>query len=75
MPLIQISVVEGALSDQQKSQLISKVTEAALAVYGEGLRPHCWVIVNDVKSGQWGLGGQGLTTEAVKALMAAPSSG
>jgi len=75
MPLIQISVVEGALTDQQKSQLISKVTESVLAVYGEGLRPHTWVIVNDVKSGQWGLGGQGLTTEAVKALMAAPVAG
>ena len=72
MPLIQISVVEGALTNQQKSQIISNVTESVLAVYGEGLRPHTWVIVNDVKSGQWGLGGQGLTTEAVKALMAAP---
>lgn len=75
MPLIQISVVEGALTEQQKSQLISSVTESVLAVYGEGLRPHTWVIVNDIKSGQWGLGGQGLTTEAVKALMAAPVAG
>ena len=69
MPLFQIGVVEGALTDGQKSDLISKVTESVLSVYGEGLRPHTWVIVNDVKSGQWGLGGKGLTTEAVKWLM------
>jgi phenylpyruvate tautomerase PptA (4-oxalocrotonate tautomerase family) len=32
MPLIQISVVEGALSDQQKSQVIRRVTEAVLSL-------------------------------------------
>ena len=75
VPLVQISVVEGALTDSQKSQLISKVSEAVLSVYGEGLRPHTWVIVQDVRSGQWGLGGRGLTTEDVKGLMATPATG
>ncbi len=75
MPLIQVSVLQDALTDNQKSQLITNVTEAVLSVYGEGLRPHTWVIVQEVKSGQWGLGGRGLTTEDVKALMAAPATG
>jgi 4-oxalocrotonate tautomerase len=46
-----------------------------LSVYGEGLRPHTWVIVEDVTSGQWGIGGQCITAEAVKELMKAPVTG
>ena len=75
MPLIQVSVLQDALTDNQKSQLITNVTEAVISVYGEGLRPHTWVLVQEVKSGQWGLGGRGLTTEDVKALMGAPATG
>jgi 4-oxalocrotonate tautomerase len=71
MPLIQIKVVEGVLNEGEKSEMISKVTEAVLSVYGENLRPHTWVMVEDVPSGQWGLGGTGLTTETVKELRGA----
>jgi 4-oxalocrotonate tautomerase len=68
MPLVQIKVVEGVLTDEEKGQMIDKVTEAVLSVYGEGLRPHTWVMVEDVATGQWGLGGKGLTTADVQGL-------
>lgn len=68
MPLVQIKVVEGVLTDDEKSQMIDKVTEAVLSVYGEGLRPHTWVMIEDVANGQWGLGGKGLTTADVQGL-------
>ena len=51
--------------------MIRKVTEAVLSVYGENLRPYTWVMVEDVLSGQWGLGGTGLTTAAVQELRGA----
>jgi hypothetical protein len=34
----------------------------------DALRPYTVVILEDVRSDSWGLGGQGLTTEDVKAL-------
>lgn len=68
MPLVQIKVVEGVLTDDEKSQLIGRVTDAVLSVYGENLRPHTWVMVEDVANGQWGLGGKGLTTADVQGL-------
>jgi 4-oxalocrotonate tautomerase len=71
MPLVQIKVVEGVLTPDEKTQMISKVTDAVLSVYGEGLRPHTWVMVDDVAEGQWGLGGTGLTTAAVQDLRGA----
>jgi 4-oxalocrotonate tautomerase len=34
------------------------------------MRGVTWVIVEEVKSGQWGIGGNALTTEAVRTLAA-----
>jgi 4-oxalocrotonate tautomerase len=75
MPLIQISLIEGTLSNEQKQEMIEKVTDAVVSVEGEPLRPYCWVLLQEVKSGQWGVGGQGVTTEAIKALAAGEPAG
>lgn len=69
MPLIRATLMEGALSTEQKQALIRRITDATLSVYGESMRPYCWVIVEEITSGQWGAGGQVLTTSDVKALM------
>ncbi|MCK9623002.1 MAG: 4-oxalocrotonate tautomerase family protein [Methylobacter sp.] len=68
MPLVQIKGISGYLSLQQKQEIISKVTDAIVSVEGEGLRPVTWVIIEDVASGQWGVGGQAVTTEAIRAM-------
>ena len=41
-----------------------------VAIEGENMRPVTWVIVEEVKSGDWGIGGKPLTTADVKALAA-----
>jgi 4-oxalocrotonate tautomerase len=61
MPLVNIKGVGGYLTPDQRKELISKVTEAVLAVEGEGLRDVTWVIVEDVAPGAWGVGGRPVT--------------
>ncbi|MEE7625006.1 4-oxalocrotonate tautomerase family protein [Methylobacter sp. Wu8] len=68
MPLVQIKGISGYLSLQQKQEIISKVTDAIVSVEGEGLRPVTWVLIEDVASGQWGVGGQAVTTDAIRAM-------
>jgi 4-oxalocrotonate tautomerase len=68
MPLVQVKVIEGIFSDAQKRAMIEKVTDAMVSVEGENMRQVTWVTIEDVKSGEWGIGGKVLTTEAVKAL-------
>jgi 4-oxalocrotonate tautomerase len=41
-----------------------------VAVEGENMRSVTWVIVQEVGSGDWGVGGRPLTTEDVRALAA-----
>lgn len=69
MPLVQIKGIAGYLDIKQKQELIQRVTEAVIAVEGEGARPVTWVIVEDVPSGTWGVGGQPVTTEGFKELV------
>lgn len=73
MPLVQIKGVSGYLSLEQKQEIISKVTEAVLSVEGEALRPVTWVLIEDVPSGAWGVGGQPVYTEDLR-LMTGRSS-
>ncbi|MDR4469560.1 MAG: 4-oxalocrotonate tautomerase family protein [Nitrospira sp.] len=70
MPLAQLKGLSGFLSLEQKQELIRKVTDAIVSVEGEGVRPVTWVIVEDVPSGQWGVGGSPITTDALKQMAA-----
>lgn len=67
MPLVSIRVIEGVFTPEQKREMIERVTDAMVAVEGESMRPLTWVLVEEVRSGDWGVGGKGLTTEEVRA--------
>ena len=68
MPLIQVKVIEGVFTDAQKQEIIRKLTDAMVSIEGENTRPVTWVVVEEVKSGSWGMGGKALTTGDVKAM-------
>jgi 4-oxalocrotonate tautomerase len=68
MPLVNVKLIEGVFDDHQKKAIIEKLTDAMVEVEGENMRPVTWVVVEEVKSGDWAIGGQSLTTEAVHAL-------
>ena len=70
MPLVSVKLIEGVFTPEQKREMIGKLTEAIVEIEGESLRPVTWVVVEEVRSGDWGIGGQPLSTEAVKALAA-----
>jgi len=70
MPLIQVKLIEGVFSDEQKREMVRRLTDAMVSIEGENMRPVTWVVIEDVKSGQWGVGGNPLTTTDVKNLAA-----
>ena len=70
MPLVQVKVIEGVFTEAQKREIIHKLTDAMISIEGESMRSVTWVIVEEVKSGDWGIGGKALTTADVKALAA-----
>ncbi len=70
MPFINVKLVEGVFTAEQKQQVITRLTDAMVSVEGENMRAVTWVVVEEVKSGDWGIAGQSLTTEDVQALAA-----
>jgi 4-oxalocrotonate tautomerase len=77
MPLVNVRVIEGVFTDEQKREMIRRITDTMVEIEGESLRSVTWVLVEEVRSGDWGIGGDGLTSEDVKALQrsAAPVGG
>ncbi len=70
MPLIQVDVFEDELSQEQSKDLIDKITNVVTEITSEKLRDVTWVIVNEIKNGHWGVGGNPLGLDDVKKLMA-----
>lgn len=70
MPLIQVKLIEEVFTPAQKKEIITKLTNAMVEVEGENMRGVTWVIIEDVRSGEWGIGGNALTTADVRALAA-----
>ena len=70
MPLVQVKLIEGVFSQSQKQDIIKKLTDTMVSIEGENMRPVTWVVVEEVKSGEWGIGGKAMTTADVKALAA-----
>jgi 4-oxalocrotonate tautomerase len=48
--------------------MIRKVTDAMVDIEGETMRGVTWVRLYEVASGEWGIGGKGITTADVKAM-------
>jgi 4-oxalocrotonate tautomerase len=68
MPLITIKMFEGELSDSQTKDLIHKVTEAVIPFVGEKLRDNTWVLIEEIASGSWGIGGKAFGLKDVRAI-------
>ncbi len=75
MPLINVKLIEHVFSPHQKREIIEKLTETMVEIEGETMRGVTWVVVEEVASGDWGIGGNPLTTEDVKALQAGVPAG
>jgi 4-oxalocrotonate tautomerase len=70
MPYVNIKLIEGVFDSDQKREMIEKVTEAMVEIEGENMRGVTFVVVDETKSGDWGIGGRAMTAEAVRALAA-----
>ena len=74
MPLVNVKLIEGVFTSEQKQEMIRKLTDTMVSIEGENMRSVTWVVLEEVKSGDWGIGGNPLSTEDVKNLAAGKSA-
>lgn len=75
MPFINIKVLKGALSNEQKADMIKRVSETVAEIEAsphpkDNLVPHTWCIIDEVEFENWGIGGGQVTPELLKAVIA-----
>jgi 4-oxalocrotonate tautomerase len=73
MPFINVKLIEDVFTAEQKRRIVEELTDAMVAIEGESMRQVTWVVVEEVRSGDWGIAGRPLTTQDVRALAAAPA--
>jgi 4-oxalocrotonate tautomerase len=69
MPFVEVKVFEDELTKDQTKELVQRITDAVTTVTSEKLRDVTWVIVSEVKSGNWGVGGNALGLEDVRKII------
>ena len=73
MPLINVKMLEGVFTPTQKQDMIRKLTDTMVSIEGENMRSVTVVVLEEIKSGDWGIGGKSLMTQDAKALAAGKS--
>jgi 4-oxalocrotonate tautomerase len=71
MPLITVKLIEGVFNDSQKKKMVTDITDAMVAIEGETMRGVTWVVIEEVKGGNWAIGGKPLTAADVRTMQAA----
>lgn len=71
MPFTSITLIKQALSADQRQAMLQNVTDAIVAVVGEEKRGATWVVIEEsVNDGEWFVGGNSLTIDALQQLKA-----
>jgi 4-oxalocrotonate tautomerase len=68
MALIQVKLIKGVFTSPQKQEIVERLTDAMVAISGENMRQGIWCVIEEVADYEWGVGGQTLTADDVKAL-------
>lgn len=71
MPFVNVRTTRGLLSEQQKAELHTELTELLVRIEGQGdpdFRQYVLVLIEEHEAGSWSVAGQPLTEQAIQAL-------
>jgi 4-oxalocrotonate tautomerase family enzyme len=74
MPLINIKVLKGTLSNEKKADIIKRVSETVAEIEAspapkDNLVPYTWCLIEEVDFENWGIGGNQVTAEMLQAVI------
>ena len=75
MPFINIKVLKGTLSNEKKAEMIKRVSETVAEIEAspspkDHLVGYTWCVIEEVDFANWGVGGNQLSPEILKAVIA-----
>jgi len=69
VPLIEVNVFEDELTQDQTTALIHKLTDAVTTIVSPKIRDVVWVVVHEIKSGNWGAGGKPMGVDDIRKMI------
>jgi 4-oxalocrotonate tautomerase len=66
MPFVDIRLVKGVFTHDEKREMVERVSEALIGVEGEGLRQSTHVVITETPDGEWAIGGNPMTADSIK---------
>ncbi|MBC8456957.1 MAG: 4-oxalocrotonate tautomerase family protein [Deltaproteobacteria bacterium] len=74
LPFINIKVLKGTLSKEKKQEMIKRVSETVAEIEAspnpkDNLVPYTWCVIEEVDFENWGIGGNAVTPEMLKAIL------
>lgn len=70
MPLIDVHVMEGVFSDEEKARMIESVTRGFGEVAGQAMAEATSIRIHEVPAGSWGYAGKVFTLAQAQAMKA-----
>ena len=52
MPYVAVKLIKGVFDDNQKQEMLTRLTETMVDIEGEAMRPVTWVTIEEVASGE-----------------------
>lgn len=65
---MNIKLIEGVYSPEQEQEMIRRVTDIMVDLEGEHMHSVTMLVIEEVKGGDWGIGGKAFSSADVKAL-------
>ncbi len=60
MPIVSVKVIKDFFTEEQKTALLTELTDAFCRATIEAARPYVYVTIEEVPQGRWALGGRPL---------------
>ena len=70
MPFLNVKGIEGVFHAAREREVVKSLTEVLVSIEGEAMRPVTGCVLDEVHSGEWGIGSNAPTTAGVKNLAA-----
>ncbi|MFO7962426.1 MAG: tautomerase family protein [Desulfobacterales bacterium] len=72
MPFVTVKVFKDSLTDDQKQQIQTRITDVMTEVEGKGkdeFRQHVWVVIEEIEDKNWSFGAVPGSLELLKAFV------
>ncbi|MEU0374730.1 tautomerase family protein [Streptomyces sp. NPDC006283] len=57
VPFIEVKIYDRRLDEQSERELIERLTQATVDVFGEDIRDQTWIALSAIPPRRWGQGG------------------